>query len=102
MIAVIATIDLQPGVRKEFLTHFAELAPSVRAEEGCIEYAAMVDLPTSFPAQPPERGDTVVVVEKWESIEALETHLMAAHMRRFRQATEGMRRGISLQVLESA
>jgi quinol monooxygenase YgiN len=102
MICVIATIDLVPGSREEFLAVFAELSPKVRAEEGCREYAAMVDLATSLPVQPPARSDTVVVVEKWESVDALEQHLMAPHMQEFRKATEALRRGLSLQVLEPA
>ena len=102
MICVLATIDLVPGSRDKFLAIFAELAPQVRAEEGCIEYAVMIDLPTNLPVQPPARGDTVVIVEKWASVEALEQHLMQAHMQEFRKATDALRRNLSLQVLEPA
>jgi len=102
MISVIATIELAEGRREEFLAIFGELTPKVQAEEGCIEYAAWVDIPTSLGGQPPAREDVVVVIEKWQSVDALEAHLMAPHMQQFRKATEDMRRRIELQILERA
>ena len=87
MICVLATIEVAPGRRNEFLTVFAALAPQVRAEAGCIEYQAMIDLPNSVPGQTPARADVVTVVEKWESVAALEAHLMAPHMQQFRRST---------------
>ena len=102
MIHVLATIDLQPGKRAEFLTHFAWVTPQVRAETGCIEYGAAVDIPTSIPVQPAVRPDVVVVVEKWESLAHLHAHLAAPHMGEYRQRVTGMVKGVSLQVLEPA
>jgi quinol monooxygenase YgiN len=102
MICVLASIEVASGRRDEFLAVFRQLAPQVRAEAGCIEYAAMVDLPNSVPGQATARPDVVTVVEKWESVAALEAHLMAPHMHQFRKATEQLRRGISLAILEPA
>jgi quinol monooxygenase YgiN len=102
MIHVIATIEVVRGRRDDFLAVLRELVPKVLAEEGCLEYGPWLDLPTSVPAQPEARQQVVTVVEKWESIEALEAHLMAPHMREFRQQTEPMRVGVSLQILEPA
>jgi len=99
MICVIATIEVPKGHRDDFLAVFRELVPKVLAEEGCVEYGPMVDLPTNIPVQVPLRDNVVTVVEKWESLETLETHLMAPHMIEFRKATEQMRLGITLQVL---
>jgi quinol monooxygenase YgiN len=102
MICVIASIEVADGSREAFLAAFRQLAPKVRAEQGCVEYGPMIDVPTSIPGQPPQRPNVVTIVEKWECVEALETHLMAPHMRDFRKATEAMRRSITLQVLEPA
>src|SRR6266436_134852 len=44
MIQVVATLVTKPGLRTEVLNVFQETAPAVRAESGCIEYAAFVDL----------------------------------------------------------
>lgn len=102
MICVIATIDLVPNGREAFLRIFRELAPQVLAEPGCLEYAAMVDLPTGMAAQPAVRPDTVVVVEKWESLAAVEKHLATPHMARFRDETKALRRGLTLHVVGPA
>jgi quinol monooxygenase YgiN len=102
MICVIATIEVAEGRRDELLAAFRQLVPKVLAEPGCLEYGPMVDLPSIMPAQPPERANVVTVVEKWASVEALETHLMAPHMGEFRKTTEALRVGLSLQILQPA
>lgn len=102
MIRVIATVELADGRRDDFLAVFRQLVPKVLAEEGCVEYGPWVDLPTNVPAQPEARQNVVTVVEKWESIQALEAHLMTPHMLEFRQTTESMRVGVTLQILEPA
>ncbi|MHC4180055.1 MAG: putative quinol monooxygenase [Planctomycetota bacterium] len=102
MIRVIAAIELADGRRDDFLAVFRQLVPKVLSEEGCVEYGPWVDLPTNIPAQPESRHNVVTVVEKWESIQALEAHLMSPHMLEFRQATESMRVGVTLRILEPA
>ena len=72
MIHVVATIQLAAGQRDNFLEHFHRLVPLVHAEEGCIEYGPTVDLETEISAQGPTREDVVTVMEKWESLEALQ------------------------------
>ncbi|MEN6407248.1 MAG: putative quinol monooxygenase [Thermoguttaceae bacterium] len=99
MICVIATIETISGRRNDLLAVFRTLAPKVRAERGCIEYNPMSDAATNLA---PVRPDVVTVVEKWESVAALETHLQTPHMVDFRKQTGPMRLKMSLQVLESA
>ena len=102
MIRVIATVEVAEGRRGDFLAALRQIVPKVLAEEGCVEYGPWVDLPTNIPAQPEVRDNAVTVVEKWESIQALEAHLMTPHMLEFRQATERMRVGVTLRILEPA
>lgn len=99
MIIVLATLELSPDTRSDFLRAFRELAPLVRAEAGCQEYAATVDLETLIPLQPPVRPDVVTIVEKWDSVAALEAHLIAPHMREFRTRVKPWVVSTSLQVL---
>src|SRR5207253_8571129 len=80
MIHVVATITLTPGVRPAFLDVFRWLTPHVRAEQGCIEYQAAIDVPTTLAVQEGPRDDVVTVVEKWESLDALYAHTQAPHM----------------------
>lgn len=102
MICVLATIEVKANRRKEFLGIFRQLVPQVQAEQGCIEYGPMVDLPTHIRAQVPPRENVVVVVEKWESVEALETHLMAPHMIQYRKDVEDIVVGVEIQILQPA
>lgn len=102
VIHVIAALTTAPGRRDELIAAFKELAPQVHAEQGCIEYGTAVDVATPIDAQEPLRSDVVVVVEKWDSIEALQAHLAAPHMEAFRNSMSEVITGISLQILEPA
>lgn len=102
MICVIATIRLAEGGRADFLAEFAKIVPLVLAEEGCLEYQPMVDVPTEIGAQEQAGEDVVTVVEKWESLDALEAHLMAPHMLEYRKRVKDLVAGASLSILEPA
>ena len=100
MIHVIATIDLSPGRREDFLTAFHQLMPAVHAEKGCIEYGPTVDVASGLSLQPPVRENVVVVCEKWESLAALQAHLTAPHMTAWRSEMKDIVRGVSLLILQ--
>lgn len=100
MIHVIAALTTAPGKRDELIAAFRELIPQVHAERGCIEYGTAVDVATPIDAQGPLREDVLMVVEKWESIAALEAHLAAPHMDRFFAAMADILTDIRVQVLE--
>lgn len=102
MIYVIATVEIVEDKRAEFVEAFRANVPNVLAEEGCIEYEPTVDLETEITAQPDARDNVVVVVEKWESMEALEAHLIAPHMLEYRKTVKHMVAGVSLQILQPA
>jgi quinol monooxygenase YgiN len=85
MIHVIAVITAKPGQRAAVLEAFNANVPAVRAEKGCIEYGAAVDTGTS----PAKFGDdTFVVIEKWESPEALRAHAASPHMAAYAAKTK--------------
>jgi quinol monooxygenase YgiN len=102
MIHVIATIGTLPGRRDEFLAAFRQLVPTVRAEAGCLEYGPTVDLAAPISGQPPIRNDVVTVVEKWESVDALQAHLATAHMLAYREKVKGLVSGVEIRVLQPA
>lgn len=99
MVVVIATILTESGKRDEVLKHFGEVVPKVLQEQGCIEYMPIVDIQTMIPTQVEPNEDQVVMLEKWESTEALEQHLLAPHMMEFRTHVKDMIKTVSLQVL---
>ena len=102
MIHVVATITLKPGTRAAFLDVFRWLTPQVRAEAGCIEYQAAIDLPTTIAVQVPLRADVVTVIEKWESLEALAAHFQAPHMLEYRAKVKDYVVSVKLVVSEAA
>ena len=102
MIHVIATIELAEGKRAAFLKRVQQLVPQVKAEKGCLEYGPAIDVPTGFKAQIPLRENVVVMMEKWEDLKSLETHLTAPHMLKYREDVKGMVAGTKLQVLQPA
>jgi len=102
MIHVNATIEIVEGKRADYLAAFHELVPLVLAEQGCIEYGPAVDVATPIPVQSPLRANTVTVIEKWDSVEALQAHLEAKHMQDSREKVKDMLLSVSIQVLEPA
>jgi quinol monooxygenase YgiN len=100
MIHVIATIRTAPGRRDELIAAFRELVPSVRAEAGCIEYGIAIDLRTPIAAQAPVLDDAVTVVEKWESVSALQAHLVAPHMLAHRERVKAIVTAVEIRILE--
>jgi|SRR5687768_12612343 quinol monooxygenase YgiN len=99
MIHVIAIITAHSGKRTELLELFQAVIPVVREERGCIEYGVAVDVPNADPAF---GGDTYVVVEKWESLEALKAHSVAPHMKSFGAAAKNLIAKRAVHVLEPA
>ena len=102
MIHVIATVSVAEGKRPEFLKEFHQVVSYIRAEKGCIEYGPAVDLSTGIPVQEPVRESTVVIIEKWADLDALKAHLVAPHMKPYREAVKNIVREMTVQVLEPA
>ncbi len=100
MIYVIASVELKQGRRDDFLGEFRKIVPLVQAENGCLEYGPTVDVGTNISAQGDVRENVVTVVEKWESIEALEAHLIAPHMIEYRGKVKDMVASTQLRILE--
>jgi len=90
MIHVVAVITAKPGLRDSILQAFRANVPAVKAEQGCIEYGAAVDLEDAPKFQTKYGPDTMLVIEKWESPEALKAHAAAPHMAAYGAKTKDM------------
>lgn len=99
MIHVLAIITAKPGQRNALLQAFKAIVPIVHAEAGCIEYGPVVDMDGADPAFGP---DTFVVVEKWESLEALQAHAIAPHMKAYGEKTKDLVAKRAVHVLTDA
>ena len=102
MVHVLAFITAKPGMRAAVLEAFAANVPAVHAENGCIEYGATVDTPDAGPIQTPLGEDTFVVVEKWESMDALKAHAASQHMAAYAAKVKDMLAARVIHVLSPA
>jgi quinol monooxygenase YgiN len=87
---VLAIITAKPGRRAELLAAFQANVPNVHAEEGCLEYVAIVDAEGAGSTQTLFGEDTFVVVEKWASLAALEAHAASPHMAAYATKTKDL------------
>jgi quinol monooxygenase YgiN len=101
MIDVIASIRIRSGRREDFLREFNALTPDVLAEDGCIAYAATVDVDSGLENQVRDE-DIVTIVEKWASLAHLRAHLKAPHMSAYRERVKDIVEGVTLKVLQPA
>jgi quinol monooxygenase YgiN len=102
MIHVIAEVTLADGTREEFLREFHAIVPTVRDEDGCLEYGPTVDFETGIAAQEPSRENVATIIEKWESVDALEAHLNAPHMVEYRKKVKDLVLDLKLTILKPA
>jgi quinol monooxygenase YgiN len=102
MIHVLAIITAKPGMRAPVLEAFRANVPAVLAEAGCISYEAVVDLHAGSPAFAQFGADSFVVVEKWASLEALQAHGVAPHMKAYGAAVKDWLANRAIHVLEPA
>lgn len=102
MIHVIATLEFEPGKRDYVLGEFRKIVPLVRAEAGCLEYAPAIDAETSLGMQTKIGPDKLMVIERWETLEALQAHDVAPHMQSYRAKVKQYIRGREIRVLAPA
>ena len=70
-IRLVVSVETKVGLGERQMEAFAELAPQVRAELGCLQY----DLHRVVGSE-----EEFVILEHWESAEALAAHDDAPHM----------------------
>ncbi len=102
MIHVLAIITAKPGKREEILAAFRANMPAVHAENGCIEYGPAIDAADAGAIQTKLGDDTFVVVEKWESLDALKAHAASPYMAAYAAKTREMIASRVIHVLSPA
>lgn len=102
MIRVIAIVTAHPGQRDAVLTAFRDIVPAVRAEAGCIEYTACVDLPGGPAFQAPVGPDTLVILEQWADMDSLVAHARAPHMRAYGAKVKDLVASRAIHLIEPA
>ena len=102
MIHVVAVVTAKPGRREAVLQAFRANAPTVSAEQGCIEYVAVVDAENALPFQAKWGVDTFLAIEKWESMDALRAHAAAPHMAAYGAKTRDLIANRAIHILSPA
>jgi len=102
MIHVIAIITAKPGQRDNILAHARANLAAVRAEKGCIDEGVGAELDPALPFQAKLGPDTFMVVEKWESMDALKAHAAAPHMKDYAGKTKDLIAIRTIHILQPA
>lgn len=102
MIHVLAIITAKAGMRDRILEAFRANVDTVRAEAGCIAYEAVVDASDAAAGFAEFGPDAFVVVEKWASLEALQAHAVAPHMKAYANKVKDLTASRAIHVLEPA
>jgi quinol monooxygenase YgiN len=102
MIHVVAVITAKPGMRDAILKEFHANMPAVHAEQGCIEYGPATDAEGIGSFQTRFGADTFLVIEKWESPDALKAHAASPHMAAYGAKTRDMIASRVIHVLSPA
>jgi quinol monooxygenase YgiN len=76
--------------------------PAVHAEEGCLEYQPVIDVPDMGKVQAPLGPDTFMVLEKWASREALIAHGASPHMVAYGRKTKDQLASRAIHILQTA
>ena len=79
-VMVVAVLQAKPGCGKYVIESFREVSPLVHQEPGCELYAAHLN----------QDGDTVVMIERWSSLEDLDLHANGTALRRLNKLNLGL------------
>jgi len=102
MIRVVAVITAKPGRREELLKLFRANMAAVHAEAGCVEYQPFVDADGFGGFQAPVGSDSFVVLETWESADALKAHAAAPHMAAYGRASKELIESRKIHIFQPA
>lgn len=100
MIHIIASLTIKDGKISKMKQIYKSFVPKVEAEEGCIMYCPTVDFETDIPTQEKNKN-IIIVIEKWENIEAFKAHLSVPHLAEFRKDAKGLIEGVSIKVQQN-
>ena len=83
MLYLLAILTAKPGMRDALLAEVNAVVPASLAEKGCLEYCPTIDVEGWTGRQNKLGPDTLVLVEKYESVEALNEHIASPHIRSY-------------------
>ncbi len=100
LLHVVAIITAKPGQRPAVLAAHLENVARVRAEPCCIEYGPVGDIQNAPDVVTPLGPDSFMVLEKWESREALLAHAASDHYKAYVTRVKDLLVSRAIHVLE--
>lgn len=85
---------------KTVLDSFNNIREQVLQESGCHLYDVHIDNPAVESALQTKVPFSIMMYEKWESMQHLETHMHSINMQQHAQATEGAVACVQIRILE--
>ncbi len=92
MIYVIATIVTHPGNAAQLVDGARNCIDATRREAGCISYDYVQDT---------EKPNTVLVVERWTTREALAAHMLTQHLKDWREVRKPLVRSTKVEIIHA-
>ena len=86
---------------KKVLDSFNNIREQVIQESGCHGYDVHIDHPSVESALQTKVPFSIMMYEKWESMQHLETHMHSVNMQQHAQATEGAVAHVQIRILEA-
>ena len=83
------------------LDSFNNIREQVLQEPGCHLYNVYIDHPAVESALQIKVPFSIMMYEKWESMQHLETHMRSINMQQHAQATEGAVAHVQIRILEA-
>ncbi len=83
------------------LDSFNNIREQVLQEPGCHLYDVHIDHPAVESALQTKVPFSIMMYEKWESMQHLETHMQSVNMLQHAQATEGAVAHVQIRILEA-
>ena len=102
MIHLVTTMATHPGQRSTLLFMLKALVPTVHREPGCLSYQPFVDAGDLGDRHAKLGPNSFVVLESWESVDALRTHGAAPHMQDFLAEAQPMLASLTINILSPA
>jgi quinol monooxygenase YgiN len=94
VIVVQVEVMVEPGSADKVRDAVKTMETATRKEAGCLKYAFAVDV--SDPGM-------IRVIERWESLDAIKTHLASPHMAEFNTAVGALQpKGLDIKAYEVA
>lgn len=102
MLTIIAEIKVKSAAEhfQRVLTALSNITPTVLKEDGCFAYDILVNHQSNAAYQAPLL-DTIIMLEKWQSMQHLDQHLATAHMQRYQEQVKDDVLAVKISILEN-